>query len=357
MPWNQKYNVNGKSAYQSAVALGFQGGEDEWLSGLRGPLGPPGPPGPKGDKGDPGQDKEAELHSLRIMHGISNLFNVPSGHKFRINFKPGYFLQNEPLSLSWGFNAPSSWPVFVRTVNFASDLSWAEAEVFSLSIHDGGTVVQAPAAFSTKVYWQAIQGALFVRESGVISTPPPAPTPVLVDKTHSTSPTLSTLQSWSKVTVANPVGSGIQMTTWDGNKLYYGKYDGINDFQMSSVLFHPLDRSGMQAIEKANITGASLHFYSSHTFNNAGGQVDILPLTATSLGTTVATLAAGTPPGVRVNVPKGGQVTVELPLATAKEFGKGGAYNGFVITSNSLTQAGYGFLSGRSFYMTLRYKG
>lgn len=60
--------LRGYSAYQVAVAEGFEGSEEEWINslkgpkgdkgdtGLTGPQGPQGIPGPKGDKGEPGAD-------------------------------------------------------------------------------------------------------------------------------------------------------------------------------------------------------------------------------------------------------------------------------------------------------------
>lgn len=48
----------GKSAYQVAVANGFQGTETEWLASLRGPQGPQGADGPQGPKGEEGKQGE-----------------------------------------------------------------------------------------------------------------------------------------------------------------------------------------------------------------------------------------------------------------------------------------------------------
>lgn len=48
-------NEAGKSAYAIAVAHGFQGTEQEWLNGLRGPQGPQGNPGPIGNPGPQGK--------------------------------------------------------------------------------------------------------------------------------------------------------------------------------------------------------------------------------------------------------------------------------------------------------------
>lgn len=49
----------GESAYQVALANGFEGTETEWLASLKGPKGDPGEDGatgPQGLKGDPGED-------------------------------------------------------------------------------------------------------------------------------------------------------------------------------------------------------------------------------------------------------------------------------------------------------------
>ncbi len=46
--------ADGASAYEIAVANGFEGTEEEWLAGLIGPEGPQGPAGEKGEKGDTG---------------------------------------------------------------------------------------------------------------------------------------------------------------------------------------------------------------------------------------------------------------------------------------------------------------
>ena len=45
---------DGASAYEIAVAHGFEGSEAEWLESLKGEQGPAGEQGPKGDKGDKG---------------------------------------------------------------------------------------------------------------------------------------------------------------------------------------------------------------------------------------------------------------------------------------------------------------
>ncbi|AJC60131.1 collagen-like protein [Streptomyces sp. 769] len=51
--------VRGASAYEVAVAAGFEGAPADWLASLTGPRGPQGetgPPGPRGEQGQPGAD-------------------------------------------------------------------------------------------------------------------------------------------------------------------------------------------------------------------------------------------------------------------------------------------------------------
>ena len=50
--------IRGKSAYEIAVANGFDGTEEEWLASLQGAPGEKGDPGDKGEKGDPGEKGE-----------------------------------------------------------------------------------------------------------------------------------------------------------------------------------------------------------------------------------------------------------------------------------------------------------
>jgi hypothetical protein len=50
---------NGLSAYEVAVAEGYEGTVDEWLASLVGPPGPQGPEGPQGPKGDKGDSVDA----------------------------------------------------------------------------------------------------------------------------------------------------------------------------------------------------------------------------------------------------------------------------------------------------------
>lgn len=47
-----KQGLNGKSAYEIALAHGFQGSEQDWLNSLKGSQGLIGPVGPKGEKGE-----------------------------------------------------------------------------------------------------------------------------------------------------------------------------------------------------------------------------------------------------------------------------------------------------------------
>ena len=60
--WNSLQSLDGKSAYELAVAGGYSGTQTQWLASLVGPQGEPGadstvpgPQGPKGDKGDTGE--------------------------------------------------------------------------------------------------------------------------------------------------------------------------------------------------------------------------------------------------------------------------------------------------------------
>jgi hypothetical protein len=56
-PWNSLDSIDGKSAYEIAVANGFVGTQAAWLLSLIGPKGDKGDvgeTGPKGDKGDTG---------------------------------------------------------------------------------------------------------------------------------------------------------------------------------------------------------------------------------------------------------------------------------------------------------------
>lgn len=64
--------VNGLSAYQLAVAGGYQGSHDQWLASLVGPQGPqglPGPQGPIGPKGDNGDMGPAGPQGLQGIQG------------------------------------------------------------------------------------------------------------------------------------------------------------------------------------------------------------------------------------------------------------------------------------------------
>ena len=57
-PISNPTGENGLSAYEIAVANGFEGTEKEWLNSLVGPRGPEGPAGPQGvpgEKGDTGE--------------------------------------------------------------------------------------------------------------------------------------------------------------------------------------------------------------------------------------------------------------------------------------------------------------
>lgn len=48
--------ADGASAYEIAVAHGFEGSEEEWLASLVGPEGPQGPEGPEGPQGPEGPE-------------------------------------------------------------------------------------------------------------------------------------------------------------------------------------------------------------------------------------------------------------------------------------------------------------
>lgn len=65
---------NGKSAYEIAVAEGFEGTEKEWLESLKGEMGPEGPQGPKGDTGSIGpQGPQGEYAAIDAeLSGDSN---------------------------------------------------------------------------------------------------------------------------------------------------------------------------------------------------------------------------------------------------------------------------------------------
>ena len=147
------------------------------------------------------------------------------------------------------------------------------------------------------------------------------------------------------------------MTTWDGNKLYYGYFDGINGLQTSGWAVGGLHGLFLKDIPAANVTGGSLHFYNLHTFNNSGGavRVYIADNAPNPLPNTVMNFNSGL--YFDVAVPKSGQVNVEIPLDWAKYFAGGGAANGLVFGSTTLAQSGYGYIDGSSVYLTIRYNG
>jgi hypothetical protein len=53
-PWNSLDSIDGKSAYEIAVANGYVGTQSAWLLSLVGPIGPTGPVGPTGPIGPTG---------------------------------------------------------------------------------------------------------------------------------------------------------------------------------------------------------------------------------------------------------------------------------------------------------------
>lgn len=58
--------IRGKSAYEVAVANGFDGTEEEWLASLQGEQGIQGIQGEQGEKGDPGEDgKDYDYGNIR----------------------------------------------------------------------------------------------------------------------------------------------------------------------------------------------------------------------------------------------------------------------------------------------------
>lgn len=68
--------IQGRSAYEIAVANGFEGTEAEWLASLKGEkgdIGPQGPEGEKGDKGDKGDIGEAFTYSDFTPEQIAEL--------------------------------------------------------------------------------------------------------------------------------------------------------------------------------------------------------------------------------------------------------------------------------------------
>jgi hypothetical protein len=96
-PWNSLDSIDGKSAYEVAVANGYVGTQSAWLLSLVGPIGPTGPTGPTGPQplgitwrgdwvtgpGDPAsiiyQVNDAVSWGSRsyIAVGTSNGFDVP----------------------------------------------------------------------------------------------------------------------------------------------------------------------------------------------------------------------------------------------------------------------------------------
>jgi hypothetical protein len=343
MPWNQKYNLNGKSAYEEAVDAGFTGSEGEWLSSLTGPTGPPGPEGPQGPQGPPGGDPDANLHSLRILHGAVEFRGVSSGASQRIDFPDGYFRDGEPLSLSFGFYSSATSTCFARIVGINE--SHVIVEVYA-------TGNPPPATFTAFMWWQAIQGPTFIRTDAVVVPPPPPPPPPLVDRVINTVGG-ARWKSWSFVS-----GAGTGQPFWDpnSNNLYYGYYNGTNGQQSSGWAMGGLYEISLKNIPEANVTGATLHFHNSHTFNNSGGTVRVY--IADRVGDPLPnTQIPSSPEYMDVNVPKGGNVAVDLPLQWAKWLCGGGAANGFLFTSAVGGQAGYGYIEGSSVYVSVRYKG
>lgn len=77
--------VNGKSAYEIAVANGFEGSEEEWLESLKGADGSQGPQGEKGDTGAQGEKGDkgdtytlTEADKNDIAKTVANMDVIPS---------------------------------------------------------------------------------------------------------------------------------------------------------------------------------------------------------------------------------------------------------------------------------------
>lgn len=61
--------LNGKSAFEIALSLGFEGTEAEWLESLKGPKGEQGKIGPQGPKGDKGEQGPAGKDGAKGVAG------------------------------------------------------------------------------------------------------------------------------------------------------------------------------------------------------------------------------------------------------------------------------------------------
>lgn len=62
--------LDGKSAYEVAVANGFEGDETEWLASLKGEQGETGPAGIQGEKGEPGSDGKVGADGYTPVKGV-----------------------------------------------------------------------------------------------------------------------------------------------------------------------------------------------------------------------------------------------------------------------------------------------
>lgn len=70
------YGANGRSAYEVAVALGFEGTEEEWLDSLKGDKGDRGDKGEKGDIGEKGADGKDYILTDQDKQDIADLIGA-----------------------------------------------------------------------------------------------------------------------------------------------------------------------------------------------------------------------------------------------------------------------------------------
>lgn len=101
----------GKSAYEVAVAAGFEGTEAEWLASLQGETGATGPTGPQGEKGDKGDQGEKGATGEAGPKGDpgTNAFeDITSGY-IESGMTPENFISSITADGHWKFAAGDEW--------------------------------------------------------------------------------------------------------------------------------------------------------------------------------------------------------------------------------------------------------
>lgn len=333
MPWNQKYNVNGKSAYEIAVAEGFHGDKDEWLASLVGEAGEVGPEGPEGPPG-PGFEPDALLGSLRMQHGSVELTGISAGHKHRVDFAPGYF-DGSPISVTWGFYGAGP-PCHLKIT--LMDKASFTVEITPLAT----TAFATTGTFSVRFYWQAMQGINFTRPDMVV-VPGTGGTNPPTEKTFISDAKNNRLRVWGGL-----AGTPQQITT---NNLYYGNSNtDLPGFCGSVMLLGTTDLNAIKAIPKANIKRATLHVKNTYTRLPTGANIRFHTLTNTALP---ANFPAQNGTEIKLTVPYSGFASVALPLAVAQELGR--TITGFTVGPQTISPDDYGYMAGMSAYVRVTY--